>query len=203
MDDLFSARELKMGEDFEVVSFMVLDHEFEFYTIDHYFGINSNKLLGRMNLATNEINDFFCEHQKIQNVMSISKTPYPEQNECNVYFYKMKGEVNFDYAISVGLGVVKMLKGKYKEEYLLYNFSSFVDDERDIQIDSIEEMLRLKMYAQLTYPTNFDDKRLEKLLRGEPNFLAALIPGDSSRILKILTSIYNSKKGKVIPFIKK
>jgi hypothetical protein len=202
-EDVFSATQLKEGEDFEVVSMMILNYDFDFYSIDSFFDIDSSHLYQEGILDTKQIYNFFHDHQKMNQVMNLSKTPYPQNNERNIYFYKMKGAINFNHAISVGFGVVKMLRGKYKEEYLLYNFNSFIDGDHDLQLDFAEEILMLKIYAQLTYPNKYDDKGIEKLLKNETEYLLALLPGNPGHILRKLESTFNSKKGKVIPFIYK
>ena len=203
IENMFFASDFKKGEDYEVVSFMVLDHQYNFHSIDHFFEINSHELFSLHQIGPKSVNHFFQNHPKVCDVISLSETPFPQNEYYPTYFYKLKGLVHFDYAISVGLGVIRMLQGTHKGEYLLYNFLNQVEDEQDVQNEPIDEMLRLKIYSQLTYPRECDDKRLEKLMREDPIYLSLLLPGDSKRVLNKLEYIYQSKKGQILPFRRK
>ena len=198
IDDFFPANNLIKGKDFEVVSYMVMDEETELYSADYYYNVDTSKLLNEFNIK--QIIQHFYQHSKMQNEIDFMETPYPDNEIRNIYFYNMRGSVHFDYAISLGLGVVKMLKGEHQDDYYLYNFSSFVDDEANLHEAIMEEILKLKMYVQLTNPAEVDDKKLEKLLMNNPVYFSTLIPGTPSRILNDLLSIYKLKKGKVMPF---
>lgn len=84
IEDYFFANDLKRGEDFEIVSYIVLDDKFDFYSMEHFFGINSNKIFHLDNLDTNDVNDFFRWHPKMQNVMSLTETL---RSECRFRIY--------------------------------------------------------------------------------------------------------------------
>lgn len=112
----------------------------------------------------------------------------------------MKGTVHFDYAISLGLGEVKIVEGEHVGDYLLYNFDSIVDDEANPKESIMEEILKLKLYVQLANPTKVDDKKLEKLLIHNPMYLSTLILGNPARNASNLASMFNNKKGKVLEF---
>lgn len=58
--------------------------------------------------------------------------------------------------------------------------------------------------SQLTYPNEYDDKKLEKLFIEDKVYLAVLIFGEPDCIFEELESIFQyKKKGEVIPFIRK
>ena len=95
------------------------------------------------------------------------------------------------------------LTGEHQDDYLLYDFSSIVDDEDDIREAIMDEILKLKIYVQLTNPDEVDDKKLEKFMMVDPVYLSTIIFGDTSRIFNDLVSIFKMKKGKVIPFSRK
>jgi hypothetical protein len=200
--DFFPIKGLIEGKDFEIVSFIVLDEKFNFHSVDQFFSTDSHTIFQNGNFSTKYVSSYFKHHPKTEKIMSLSKTTYPDGNYRDIYFYKMRGPIHFDHAISVGFGVVKMFTGEHQGEYLLYNFNSCIEDKSDIELDVLEEMLMLKIYVQLTYQDECDDKSLEKLLVDKKEHLMSLIPGEPKRILKKLESIFKSKKGKVIPFIR-
>jgi hypothetical protein len=75
-------------------------------------------------------------------------------------------------------------------------------NEDDIGLNVVDEMIILNMYRQLTNPA-FVDRRLDWFLQNDIDYLSILLPADPNRIITKLKSIFNLKKGKVIPFIRK
>lgn len=203
IEKFICAEELTRGEDYEVVSYGVLDEECQFYSIDRYFHLKSNELFQSEPLNSKEMIKYLEKHPKWGTVIGLMETPYPSTGKKKVLFYKIKGSVHFDYAITCGFGVVRMLTGEYEGEYLLYFANSLIENENDIMTDIYEELLMLEMYLQLTNPEALHNQALEKMLTDDPEYLAVLIWGDAGRILGRLREIFAGKNRKVVSFNKK
>jgi hypothetical protein len=195
VEKFFPARELKRGVDYEIVSYGVLDDKYLFQSVDRYFGINSNEIFHSELLNSQQMKNLLENHRKWKNAIGLIETPYPSGGKV-VLFYKLKGPIHFDNAISCGFGVVKMLTGEYEGDYLLYYANSLIESELDILTDALEELLMLEVYLQLTNPEELYNHALEKLLADDPGCLAVLIWGNAGRILRRLEEIFAEKKVK-------
>ncbi|RSK28824.1 hypothetical protein EJF36_19160 [Bacillus sp. HMF5848] len=188
IEDWVLANDLVDGIDFKIVSFLLEDDEGHLYSAHEYYHIDPIK----------ELQQKIIQHIIHNEHDHITHTPYivPERP---LFFYKMKGHVNFAHAIPTGFGVVRMLRGPWEGEYLLYNYDP-VFDGYVVEWDTLYELLLLKIYVQLTYPHEQDDRLLEKRIESDPMQLSQLLPGNAEVIFKELKAIYAKKKGKVYQF---
>jgi hypothetical protein len=187
-DTITKTNEIK-GIDFEVVSYVVLTEYMDMKTADDYFGINTKELLKEY--TAEGIEKILKSHPKAKGVFEISPTPFPYGANDNVVFYKMKDDVDINLAINVGLGVVRMLSGEYKGELLLYNASNF--SKEDFQ--TRDEFIMLKMYIQLRYPNEYDDRKLERFINDYEEYVYMLVPTNANAIIRRFKEIFASKKG--------
>lgn len=141
IEDIIDANELNKDEDFEIVSFVVMDQNFETFSLGGFLGEKSINLFRDSIGRPIEIAKKFVEGK---NVGFITETQYNKTDKQ--MFYKMKDEVDIDLAIEVGLGVVK-----YNNEYMIY-VPFLNEDPTTIGYG----MMMLKVYAQLQNPHKID-----------------------------------------------
>jgi hypothetical protein len=130
--EIIPTRNLVKGDDFEIISFLVYDlEEDELSTIDRYYNINASSLFRKAKVGSSFKNAIYQE--------ITSKTGMPPTGLCQTpfldnpasYFYKLKSAIDYDTAISLGFGIVKLLKSKKENEFLLYNFQFLGGDDDD------------------------------------------------------------------------
>lgn len=141
MDSGIDASQLVKGVDFHIASIVVMDENFGTHSLGGFLGTNSNELFQGIE------GDYIGMVKTLvvdKGVEGFIETPYHN----GVPFYRVKGDVNIDLATELGLGVVR-----YQGEYLLYSPSS-----KDDPMDAVSEMLMLKVYFQLMYPNEIDQR---------------------------------------------
>lgn len=195
----------ELGEDinYEVISYLVMDQEYQIYSADHFFSLDSYNYIKHNQRHTGYLKDnlyaIFYAHERKPEILSIMETPFPKEKQ-EIILYRMMEPIHFDYAISLGFGVLRILTGPYMGQIFLFYSNSFVEDESDEEFNDLDEMLMLGAYIQLTNPSHVDFKELEILLQLDLEYVATLIHGDALRIINKLADIFSAKKGKVITF---
>lgn len=183
------------GYDYEIISYMILDQDFEFHTFKSFFGESINDYYDKFK-GENYVKQITkLKQEELQGCQAYGKTP---MNDVPQYFYMLdKGEVDIDLATNLGLGVIVMKNSELSGEYLLYSLEYDEDDEESV----IDEQIRLIMYLQLT-DKKMDSKKLDKFITGNIDYLKSLVQRDSEEVVGKLVEIYKNKKGgnNVIPF---
>jgi hypothetical protein len=177
MDSGIYASDLVKGVDFEVASIIVMDDQFEAKSLGGFLG-NKSKLLFQ-DIVGKPINTAkrLVKESKKGN-QAIYETPLPKEN---VAFYKLKTDtvIDIDLATEIGLGFVT-----YKNEYMIYS-PLLGEDPKDV----VYEMVRLKMYFQLTHPEYIDTKFKESFSKNE-DLLMSLIIIDMPKHINRLNEIF-------------
>ena len=88
-------------------------------------------------------------------------TPYP--NCLPSCFYKLSSPIEYDIAISLGLGVVRMLNSPHPNEFMLYYFQK-KEDEGFFVEQLVEELMLLKCYLHLTEQGKFHEPKLANFI---------------------------------------
>ena len=170
-------KDLKKDVDFHVVSFLVLDHNYDLHSLGGYLNKRSNKLLSNV---VGGLPVFVSSILAGKNIVGFGETDYPEVD--NLVFYKMDEEIDIDLATEVGLGVVQ-----YKGETYLYYPSATGDD-----MDAVGEMLRIKVYCQLKYPDEIDKKLQVSFIKVQ-NMIERVLKANVSGNMRKLRGILNRK----------
>ena len=182
----------KLGVDFEIVPLLVMTDDFDFCTVDKFYGVNLKEMLKEY--FVKEIEERLLKHPRSKMVHDLSTTRLSYGEDDTVIFYKMKGgDVDFHLATALGMGVVRMLSGKYAGEYFLYNAMKVDDEFRELN-----ELLMLKIYVQIKYADECDDKGLERLMYEDEDSLRVMVittESDYEEIYETFERIYASKKG--------
>jgi hypothetical protein len=190
---------LKEDIDFEIVSINVITDDLDVYTAGDYFNVDLNQLV--RNHSKKELLSIL-ENLKTSNTIDITSPLFCYDEGELVIMYKMIDDVDIELARKIGLGVVRMLKGKHKGELFIFNASRISDDEEE---NTYCGLLMLKIYVQLKYKDEYDDKKLEKFIESNPDFLHILSPTYAEEIKNQLKEVFTSKKGgnNVIQFKRK
>ncbi|MFS0871088.1 MULTISPECIES: hypothetical protein [Paenibacillus] len=149
MDSIIDASGLVKDIDFDIVSMIVMDNEFDTFSLGGFLGSTSNKIFKSSTGFLEQAKNVIKEQGKEKDLMWVA----PTQNVVrdNVKFYKIKGGIDYDLAAEVGLGVVS-----YKDEFMIYS-----PQGNDDPMDVVHEMIKLKVYLQLMHPENVDMKLKE------------------------------------------
>ncbi|MHC8515884.1 hypothetical protein [Sporosarcina sp. ITBMC105] len=127
---------------------------------DHICGIDSLQLL--------ESEKVYTDHQQFLKAelvkrgyghIQIHKTSYIS----NATFYYPKQPIQLAAAHTFGLGVVQILRGKFKGAYMLYNYQR-MNAEDLVEEDDYDEQMILHLYFQFTNPSSYFDKQVVNLL---------------------------------------
>ncbi|WP_262176578.1 hypothetical protein [Saccharococcus sp. Marseille-Q5394] len=185
---VINSKDLELGVDYTIVSmhcmsFDTLDwnedleddysdeQDFdELEVVDKKCGINSLNFFrskkinnAHRQLLMEELGKLGCEYY-------IHETPFiPNSN-----FYLPKQPIELIAAYTFGLGVVQILKGKYKGEYMLYNYEK-MDASDLVEEDKHNEQMRLRLYFQYKSPFAFYDKYVNELIRNNWYLASILI----------------------------
>ena len=170
VQNMIPANQLKEGYDYEVVSFLVFDmEELEFHTADEYYQISTMEIIGNGN-------DGRTPMERIASYLEKKGIKKPFLQETDFYkgkslaFYLLKDEIDVNLALSLGFGIVRMKRGRLKNQYLLYYAHSIDwDEEEDERLFC--EVLMLKAYLQIRYPETFKDAVLRDMLEENPHYL--------------------------------
>lgn len=89
-------------------------------------------------------------------------------------FYLPKQPIDLIAAHTFGLGVVRILRGKYKGENMLYNYVK-MDAPDLVEEDAHDEQMMLRMYFQYTNPFAQFDKYVADMIENRWNLASTLI----------------------------
>ncbi|MGG1940392.1 hypothetical protein ABFY57_11950 [Paenibacillus polymyxa] len=149
MDSTIDTSELVKDADFEIVSMIVMDNEYDTFSLGGFLQNSSNKLLQGESGFLEQAKKLIKEQGKEKDVMWVAPTQYIGGDD--VKFYKIKGDIDIDLAAEVGLGVVL-----YQGELMIYS-----PQPNEDPMDAVHEMVKLKVYLQLMHPENVDVKLRE------------------------------------------
>ncbi|ASS66993.1 hypothetical protein NYE70_22165 [Paenibacillus sp. FSL R5-0407] len=177
IDLIIDASELVKDVDFEIVSMIVMDNEFDTYSLGGFLGTSSNDLFQGNSGALEQARSLLKEKGKLDDIEAVFTTQF--QSNSNLAFYRIKDRVDIDLATEVGLGVVS-----YKGELMIY--SPQVDED---PTDTVYEMVRLKVYFQLIHPESIDEN-LKESFKKSADLIQSLMLIDSWKHIGILEEIF-------------
>ncbi|WP_141097560.1 hypothetical protein [Paenibacillus aquistagni] len=146
LDSIIDVSGLVNDLDFEIISILVMDNEYNAYSLGGFLGSTSNQLYEGKTGFLVQAKGLIKVHGKEKDVLWVAPTLYTGGD--NVKFYKLKSDIDVDIASEVGLGVVM-----YQGELMIYS-----PQPNNDPIDAIYEMIKLKVYLQLMHPENLDIK---------------------------------------------
>jgi hypothetical protein len=201
IEQVIPRRGLVEGKDFEIISYWVYDfEEDEFRTIDSYYNMDTSLLFRKARAGLSFKKAIYEEIASRTGLppTNLCQTPFPAHPAS--YFYKMKSPIDYDTAISLGFGVVRLLKPKKENEYLLYHFQFLGEDEDDeIILDEFHEELGLvKCYLQLTENGKFHDPKLEHFLEEYEDTLCYSIPCNPYEMVQRILMSLDKNKGELV-----
>ncbi|MFJ5770791.1 hypothetical protein [Psychrobacillus sp. NPDC093180] len=190
IQEIINAEGLKVGLDYEIVSYLTMDDDLEFFSIDEWYKIDS---LNYFQIARIKENHFQEMKKLLRDLepypLDISPTPDVE----NPTFYLLKDKINVSVAILFGLGVVQILRGQYKGQFMLYN-STKMNESDLITEDTFDEMLKLKLYFQYISPIGYHDQGIEYLLNNNWNNAKFLFYSRPDEVRKKFKEIFDTTK---------
>lgn len=142
-------------EDYTILSMIVMDNDFQGYSLGGFLGKSSNELFENVSGKPIDIAKSLVKESEKTNE-GVMQTPMPKLNK--IVFYKLKNTtIDIDLATELGLGVVE-----YKNERMIY--SPFYTENPK---EAVYEMLRLKIYLQLLNPDDLDESLKDSFMRNE------------------------------------
>jgi hypothetical protein len=196
---------MKEGVDFEIISFLVWDFsEDEICTIDQYYHLNSATLLksirgggSPIHLISNEI-----ESRTGIRPTNLCQTPFPEYP--TPHFYKLKSPIEYHTAISMGFGIVRLLKSKKENDFLIYHAHSYMDGEDEDLVHNciIEEIGLLKCYLLLTENGRFYDTDIVSFLEDYEDIFYMGLPAQPYDMVERIMMQLDKYKGELVVFPK-
>jgi hypothetical protein len=185
------------GDVFEVVSITVMDEEYEMHSLDSFIKVKTPdffEMIGSVHNHLASCKAAFDQMGLLQRVISIDTTPLPDVNNDNLLLFKLEDDIDFDLAISLGFGIIKMLSGEYVGQYLLY--CPFVGaNENFDDWDRRDQILLIRTYIQLKY-TNQHDLKLKHILKHEPLLISTLIVSKPDLYISRLKHIFGLSDSK-------
>jgi hypothetical protein len=203
--EVISVGNMREGVDFEVISFFVWDFQNdEVCTIDHFYNFDSSKLLTTTRAGGSPIKFISKEIEKGTGICptNLCRTPFPEYPAP--HFYRLKSPIDYHTAISLGFGIVRLLKSNKENDYLLYYAHTYLEDLDDELIENCvdEEIGLLKCYLLLTENGQFYDRSILNFLEEyEDVFNISLPPQPYDLVERILMHL-DKYKGELVVFPK-
>ncbi|WP_067843145.1 hypothetical protein [Amphibacillus sediminis] len=188
LEDFILINDLKMGIDFEVVSFLAITPNQLTGSADRYLGIDVEDVL-RFRNATDTFH-YLINLVPPNEKTYITPTPFKD-NVKSLYFFKLRAPLNLKFAIGCGLGVVRMLKGTYQNQYLFYSIDQVYNDQNNDIFSLATDIFRLKLYMQLVLGKKFHDKAIEKEWKNNQLSAFNLLMTDQKYIHKQLEKIFS------------
>lgn len=194
------ANDFVEGEDFEVVSYLIVDNQDQFQTIESFFKVNQLKLIRRnppLDILEYVLKAQCLHHRDREDFKYLMKMDMVKKP---VYFYRLNElPIDLDLLVSLGFGLVRMLTDKAKGELWLFDslyFRNAFFAEEDEWDDPLigDTAIRLMMYFSLTDPT-YDDRQLEKLLTMSEDYLKLSCLCNGDKIIDRLKEVFATKKG--------
>ncbi len=199
-ESMIYAYELEEGVDYEIVSYVVVDKNDHFHTLESFFGINQFELIQKCSNGKEfeEMLQNQIQHVKTgQEYKRIMKT---EMIKKPVYFYRLnEPTLDLDLLISLGFGLVELLtEENYGDLFIFdlfyYRTLIFEDGyEWDDPLSS-DMAIRISVYTLLTDPT-YDDRDLEKILNMNEDLIKLRCLCNGDKIVAALRKVFATKKG--------
>lgn len=200
IEEIIPAGNLVEGVDFEIISFFVYDlDEDDFCTIGRYYSMDTSSILFKIKSDSVAKDAILQEITTRTGITSIDLLPTPFPENPLACFYKLNSPIDYDTAISLGFGIVRLLKPNKENEFLLYNFRSLVENDDDLIIDRLEEIGLLKCYLQLTEKGKFHDPTLEDFLDEYGDMVYSSVMNPYEMFQRILMAI-DKNKGELFVF---
>ncbi|MDN4608209.1 hypothetical protein [Sporosarcina highlanderae] len=168
---------LELGKDFVVVSMHCMSNDSldwdedleedysdgqdfdELELVDKKCGIDSLEYFRSKKIKNGHKQLLKVELEKLGFEYYIHETPFIP----NSTFYLPRQPIDLNAAYTFGLGVVQILRGKYKGEFMLYNYEKY--DAADlVEEDKHDEQMRLRIYFQYKNPFAYFDKYVYELI---------------------------------------
>lgn len=167
VDKMIGAKELIMDYDFAIVSQTVMTEDYELLSVET---ATKRGYIGR------------------KKIIESAYTPFPQEYNEDFVFFLLNEEIDVGLATDLGLGVVKMLTGKYRGEHLIY--LPFYGQGITKQWDDINEIIAIKVYLQLKHPEIYFES-LDKLLREHRELIEANIIHNAKGYINRLYEIFD------------
>lgn len=145
IDSMIDASKLVKDVDFEIISLIVLDKEFQAHSLGGFLGTKNNEVFQRGSSFIKQAHRLIKENVRNNEVEAVFTTEYKPSSE--LVFYKINGGIDIDLATEIGLGVVL-----YNGVLMLYS-----PDQKGNAMDTVYEMIKLKVYFQLLHPESIDE----------------------------------------------
>lgn len=192
IEQIIPASKIPEHHKLNLLSFLILDCDMEVRTFKRMF--------------KKSLNEFYQEngsnHGFQQNLEKVIKSglliPSTLEPKPETLLYRVIGEVDLDLAASIGLGVAKLENGPYQDGYFFFSSS-----DNEWEEENAITILLLKIYFQLSYPDEIDDRKLEKYLSDSNHrtYISLFFHCGVEEIWRGLDEIYQNRKcGKIIPF---
>ncbi|MCZ8537910.1 hypothetical protein M9R32_12010 [Paenisporosarcina quisquiliarum] len=172
IEKIIDAEQLIHGFDYAIVSMAALDDDFEIYSVDEWYNIDSLTYFETDRLKNNHYQTFLELLKGLNYHIGMGITPTPHVG--NATFYLPQVRIDLSAALTFGLGVVEILRGEYAGQFMLYNFMK-MNQEDLIETDALDEILRLKLYFQYTNPFDYYDKGVDFLIRNKWGYTIVLV----------------------------
>lgn len=193
------AGHLVEGVDFEVISYISFDMDImETVPINTFYHIDTLSLVTNMKVGTNiedQLRKIISSRNDVQGCW-INKTPIPEH--AYLRFYRLKSPLDYDTAISLGFGIVRLLQPYQENELWLYSYKSLIENEGDIAFDRYEEIMSLKCYLQLIENGKFHDPTIMDFIKENLDFPSHLFPCKTIEMLESIFMSLDKHKGELI-----
>jgi hypothetical protein len=196
---------MKEGVDFEVISFFVWDFQNDgVCTINQYYNFDSSKLLSTMRGGGSPIQLISKEIEKGTGICptNLCRTPFSEYPAP--LFYRLKSPIDYHTAISLGFGIVRLLKSNIENDYLLYYAHTYLEDLDDELIENCvyEEIGLLKCYLLLTENGRFYDAGIVNFLEEYEDVFYMNLPAQPYNLVERILMHLDKYKGELVVFPK-
>lgn len=179
LDSMIDGSGLEKDVDFEIVSMIVMDNEYDTYSLGGFLGSTSNKLFKGNTDFFEQAKGLIKVQDKEKEVMWVAPTQY--NGGDNVKFYKLKCGIDIDLATEVGLGVVL-----YQGDMMIYS-----PQPNNDPIDAVYEMIKLKVYLQLMND-EIVDMKLKESFDKQAELIQSLMLINHRRHLERLEIIFEN-----------
>ncbi|WP_017470446.1 hypothetical protein [Amphibacillus jilinensis] len=188
LDDYFMASHLTLSKDFEVVSFFALTPDQILSSADCFLGVKIEDVI-RFRNATATLR-YLIEYPTKKPQPYIVPTPMKKEDN-KLYFYKLSLPLSVQKAVGMGLGVIRMLTGSYRGEYLLYSIPEVYNHTPGNIMHLTKDILRLKVYIQLILGKKRIDASLKKQWIENKGAILDLLFTDHDYIINQLEKIFS------------
>lgn len=188
LKNLYLASNFKKNVDFEVVSLLAVKQDKKFESIDSFFGLDSMKYLH--NSSSAELLRYVQTKIGPDENVYLIETPIKDSHNA-FHFYKLDVEIAMDIAVSLGLGVVRMLTENLYEEYLFYSISQVYHSIPNHMDHLYDEWMRIKIYTQLLRMDDYYDQDLEEIWKTDASPITKRIMSNPTTVMPKLNALYS------------